>query len=406
MDKMNTRRVVITGMGAVSAFGWGLDALAPVFQGRSAIARHRVGDLPGAPQIWAARLGEALPRGIFDRHVEDADRVTQMAVYAAHEAVNRSGISPASIGLTCWGTGYGGAATMDEAYTRWLFGKPDLTSRVSPLTVPRAMTHASASGVASWLHLSCPVMTYSCACASSAVALGEAYLAIQQGRCDVALVGGSEALIAPGVVKAWEALSALAKMDGSDHFHGPFDEQRNGLVLGEGAGCLVLESEAHANARGARALASFLGYAQVNDPECFTLPRVGPQIQAMQQALQDAGVLPEQVDYVNAHATGTRAGDATEIAALNAVFGATSTKVSSTKGATGHLMGAAGVLEFIIAAQSSKSTCYPPTMAVTTPDNNIGFPLLTESTSSTGSGTFLSNSFAFGGVNVSIVFRA
>lgn len=295
---------------------------------------------------------------------------------------------------------------MDEAYTRLLFGKADLTSRVSPLTVPRAMTHASATGVAAWLNLSCPVMTYSCACASSAVAIGEAYLAIEQGRCDVALVGGSEALIAPGVVKAWEALSALAKPDETGGFRGPFDALRNGLVLGEGSGCMVLESEIHAQRRGAQVLAHCLGYAQVNDPQCITQPHVEPQVRAMKLALHNAGLHPDEIDYVNAHATGTRAGDASEIAALNEVFGATAARVSSTKGATGHLMGAAGVLEAIVGIQARNSACYPPSSAVSSPDKNIEFSLLTESAPATGAGNFLTNSFAFGGTNVSIVFRA
>lgn len=399
------RRVVVTGMGAVSAFGWGVDALAPVFRGETAIKSHRLGDLPGASEILAARLETDLPAGLFDRRVEDADRVTQMAVYSANEAVVTSGIAPDSIGMVCWGTGYGGAATMDAAYTRWLFGKHDLSAKVSPLTVPKAMTHASAAGVAGWLNLSCPVMTYSCACASSAVAIGEAYLAIQQGRCDSALVGGSEALIAPGVVRAWEALAALAKPNEHGAWYGPFDALRNGLVLGEGAGCLVLECEDRAKARGAHILAECLGYAQVNDPNCVTQPHVTPQVQTMQKALEDAGVLAHDVVYVNAHATGTRAGDASEIAALNEVFKNTPTLVSSTKGATGHLMGAAGVLETILSIGASQHVAYPPSIGVSEPEASIDFELLTAPQQFNATGIFMTNSFAFGGSNVSLVFR-
>lgn len=405
MDQRANRGVVVTGMGAVSAFGWGVDALAPVFRGETAIKSHRLGDLLGASEILAARLETDLPAGIFDRRVEDADRVTQMAIYSANEAVVTSGIASDSIGIVCWGTGYGGAATMDEAYTRWLFGKHDLTGKVSPLTVPKAMTHASAAGVAGWLNLSCPVMTHSCACASSAVAIGEAFLAIQQGRCDVALVGGSEALIVPGVVRAWEALGALAKLDEHALWRGPFDALRNGLVLGEGAGCIVLESKTHAMRRGAHILAECLGYAQTNDPKCLTQPHVPPQVRAMQLALQDAKTLPDAVEYVNAHATGTRAGDTSEIKALNEVFQGTSTLVSSTKGATGHLMGAAGVVEAILSIKARQGGAYPPSNFVLEPDASIDFALLTKPTQSIGTGIFLTNSFAFGGTNVSLVFR-
>lgn len=404
MDQSVGRGVVVTGMGAVSAFGWGLDALASVFRGETAIALHRLGDVPGASEILAARLDSHLPAGIFDRRVEDADRVTQMAVYSANEAVQQSGIAADSIGLVTWGTGYGGAATMDEAYTRWLWGKADLTSKVSPLTVPKAMTHASAAGVAAWLELLCPVMTYSCACASSAVAIGEAFLAIQQGRCEVALVGGSEALIAPGVVRAWEALGALAKPDGHGQWQGPFDALRNGLVLGEGAGCMVLESEEHAKRRSANILADCLGYAQVNDPQCVTHPQVAPQVKTMQQALNHAGLRSEDVYYVNAHATGTRAGDASEIAALNEVFAHTSAHISSTKGATGHLMGAAGVIESILGIQASRWG-YPPCVALNAPDNTIAFSLLRQACAAKSAQIFLTNSFAFGGANVSLIFR-
>jgi 3-oxoacyl-[acyl-carrier-protein] synthase II len=405
MDKSNKRRVVVTGMGAVSAFGWGIDALAPVFYGETAIKTHRLGELPGASELLAARLETDLPSDMFDRRVQDADRVTQMAIYAAHEAVVLSGISTDSLGMVTWGTSYGGAATMDEAYTRLLFGKNDLAGKVSPLTVPKAMAHASATGVAGWLYLSCPVMTYSCACASSAVAIGEAHLAIQQGRCDVALVGGSEALIVPGVVKAWEALGALAKPDAHEQWKGPFDALRNGLVLGEGAGCMVLESEAHARNRGAQPLAECLGYAQTNDPNCVTQPHVAPQVKTMQQALQSAGVLPGDVAYVNAHATGTRAGDASEILALNEVFKGASPLVSSTKGATGHLMGAAGVLETILSIRACEHGTYPPSVFVSEPEADIRFNLLNKSDQSLGTGIFLTNSFAFGGTNVSLVFR-
>ncbi len=405
MDRHHKRRVVVTGMGAVSAFGWGVSALAPVFRGETAIRSYRLGELPGASEIFAARLETDLPAGLFDRRVEDADRVAQMAIYSANEAVVTSGIAPDSIGMVCWGTGYGGAATMDAAYTRWLFGKHDMSGKVSPLTVPKAMTHASAAGVAGWLNLSCPVMTYSCACASSAVAIGEAYLAIQQGRCDIALVGGSEALIAPGVVRAWEALGALATPDENGLWRGPFDALRNGLVLGEGAGCIVLESQTHAMRRSAHILAECLGYAQTNDPNCLTLPHIAPQVQAMQMALNDADVLANEVEYVNAHATGTRAGDASEIAALNEVFKNTPTLVSSTKGATGHLMGAAGVLETILSIGASQRGTYPPSIGVSELEAGIGFALLTAPQPSNATGIFITNSFAFGGSNVSLVFR-
>jgi len=396
---------VVTGMGAVSAFGWGLATLTgPVFRGETAIRRQRIGALPGAPETWAARLEAPLPSGTFDRRVEDADRVSQMAVFAADEALSMAGLSPRSIGAVAWGTGYGGAATMEDAYARLFFGRTDVAGRVSPLTVPKAMTHAAAAGIAARFGLECPVTTYSCACASSAVAIGEAFLGIRDGRFDVALVGGSEALIVPGVVRAWESLSALAKPDNLGRLCGPFDKGRNGLVLGEGAGCLLLESLEHAQRREASVLGECAGYGNVNDPACVTQPHAGPQAKAMRLALSQCGARPEDVAYVNAHGTGTQAGDAAEIDALNQIFGECATVVSSTKGSTGHLMGAAGAIEAVICLQTMQMGHYPPGTAVLEPDDAIGFSLVTHPIPVRRSGMFLSNSFAFGGTNVSLAF--
>lgn len=405
-EMKSPRRVVVTGMGAVSAFGWGLAALAgPIFRGETAIRRHRIGSLPGAPEIWAARLEEPLPAGRFDRRVEDADRASMMAVFAADEALSMAGLSPDSIGTVTWGTGYGGAATMEDAYTRLFFGRTDVCGRVSPLTVPKAMTHAAAAGIAARFGLECPATTYSCACASSAVAIGEAFHGIREGRFEVALVGGSEALITPGVVRAWEALSALTRPDNAGLIFGPFDKNRNGLVLGEGAGCLILESAEHARRRGAHVLAECVGYGNVNDPACVTQPHAGPQAKAMRTALSQCGARPEDVAYVNAHGTGTQAGDAAEIGALNQVFGKGATAVSSTKGATGHLMGASGAIEAVICLQSMQMGKIPPSTAVLEPEDAIGFSLVIDAAKVCRGGIFLSNSFAFGGTNVTLAFK-
>ncbi len=406
---MLERSVVVTGWGAVSAYGWGVQHLAPVFEGKSAVTRHRLSELSGATELWAAKLKQGLPENLFDRRVEDADRVTQMSVFAADQALQIAGLDPARVGLLAWGTGFGGASTLDDAYQRLYLGRNDLMGRVSPLTVPKAMSHASAAGIAAWAKLSCPVMTYSNACASSAVAIGEAMLAISQGRCDVAIVGGSEALIVPGVVKAWESLGALAKPKHSvteSAWHGPFDQGREGLVLGEGAACLVLESESHAQARGAQILAHCLSYAQVNDPDCVTHPHAEPQLRTMYAALQQAGIKSHQLAYVNAHATGTLAGDASEIEALNALFKNTDVLVSSTKGATGHLMGAAGAMEAILSINALRLKKSPPNSAVRKLDSQIWFKAPVKAAALPPSGVCLSNSFAFGGTNVSLVFKA
>lgn len=406
---MLDRPVVVTGWGAVSAHGWGVQHLAQVFAGKTAVARHRVSELSGAPDLWAAKVLQSFPQGQFDRRIEDADRVTQMSVFAACQALHIAEIDPVKVGLLGWGTGFGGAATLDDAYQRLYLGKQDLSGRVSPLTIPKAMSHASAASIAAWARLDCPVMTYSNACASSAVAIGEAMLAIAQGRCEVAIVGGSEALIVPGVVKAWESLGALAKsvstMPQTD-WHGPLDQLRNGFVLGEGAACMVLESEQHARARNARVLAFCLGYSQVNDPECVTHPHAEPQLRAMYGALRQACLKTHEVAYVNAHATGTLLGDLSEIEALNALFQHSDALVSSTKGSTGHLMGAAGAIEAILAISALRLNKCPPNSSVRKLDSRIRFKAPLQSIPIPFEGVCLSNSFAFGGTNVSLVFKA
>lgn len=398
--------MVVTGMGAVSAFGWGLPSLDAIFDGRSAVESWLVSGMPGASEILAAPVNDPLPGSGFGRRVREADRVTQMSVFAAHEAIQMAGLDPNRVGVLNWGTGYGGVETLDAAYTRWLFNKSNFNESVPPATIPKAMVHSSAAGIAASLGMTCPAMTYSCACASSSVAIGEAILAIQFGRCDVALVGGSEASLVPGVVKAWEALGALAQMDRAKGLRGPFDFLRNGLILGEGAACLVLESASHAARRGAKVIAKCLGYGINHDPECVTHPHAAPQIRVMREALRHAQVSPDRISYINAHATGTKVGDASEISALNAVFEGSSALVSSTKAATGHLMGASGALESLISICALRTGRCPPNVALLEFDPEIQFDIPKAPAPLRRQGLCMNNSFAFGGTNVSLVFGA
>lgn len=406
---MLDRCVVVTGWGAVSAYGWGVQQLAPVFAGGTAVTRHRFSEPSGSTDLWAAKLTQILPIRLFDPGGEYADCVTQMSVFAANQALQIAELDPIEVGMLAWGTGLGGAPILDDACKPLRFGQHDISDRESPLIVPKTINHASATSVASYIRLDCPISTYFDACASSAVAIGEAMLAIAQGRCEVAIVGGGDALIAPGVVKAWESFSAMEKsafIHTHMNWHGPFDQLRNGFVLGEGAACLVLESESHAQLRGARILAQCLGYARVNDPNFTTHPHAEPQLRAMYAALQQACVKTHQVAYVNAHATGTPAGDTTEIEALNALFQMSETLVSSTKGATGHLMGAAGVMEAILSINALRLKKCPPNIAIRRLDPLIQFKAPIHATPLLQNGICLSNSFAFGGTNVSLVFKS
>lgn len=403
---MNTQEVLITGLGAVSGYGWGVGALEPVFNGCTAVSERLVGTLPGSPTIACACTDQELPLGMFSRQIEDADRVVKMAVFAAHEAMAMAGIEAGDIGLVSWGTGFGGADTLDKAYTHLLFDRAQLATKVSPMTIPKAMAHASAAGIASCFGLTCPTLTYSTACSSSAVAIAQAAFAIECGRCDVAIVGGAEALVVPGVVKAWDSLAALAKSDSQTGVIGPFDADRSGLYLGEGAGCLVLESASHAHRRSAKVIGRLCGYGHVTDHQCVTKPDPNFQVQSMREALMMARLNAGEVAYVNAHGTGTQAGDRAEIQALNEVFADTATLVSSTKGLTGHLMGASGAIEAVIVLLGLARKQLPPNQPLRTIDSSVNFKILSQPRAVLEQGYAMSNSFAFGGSNVSLIFQS
>jgi 3-oxoacyl-(acyl-carrier-protein) synthase len=403
---MTSHEVCITGLGAVSGYGWGIGALEPVFNGRTAVRERSVGTKPGSPTIVCACTDQELPLGMFSRHIEDADRVVKMSVFAAHEAMAMAGIKAEDVGLVSWGTGFGGADTLDKAYTHLLFDRAQLATKVPPMTIPKAMAHASASGIAACFGLTCPTLTYSTACSSSAVAIAQAALAIEYGRCDVAIVGGAEALVVPGVVKAWDSLSALAKSDSPIGIVGPFDANRSGLYLGEGAGCLVLESAGHAYRRSAKVLGRLCGHGHVTDHQCVTKPDPHFQVQSMREALKMARINADEVAYVNAHGTGTQAGDRAEIQALNEVFADTATLVSSTKGLTGHLMGASGAIESVIVLLSLDRKQLPPNQPLRMVDSSVNFKLLSQPSAVLAQSYAMSNSFAFGGSNVSLIFQS
>ena len=407
------RRVAVTGLGVVSPVGNG----APTFfnglvQGHSGVTRlpdevhPRLRCRVVAPVEFdgAAHFGPARLRML--------DRVSQFALVAAGEAMADAGAlfeagDREATGVFV-GTGMGGAQTTDDGYKSFYEEHSD---RVKPYSVLLAMNNAAAGWIAIDHQLLGPNLTYSSACSSSAVAIGEAWKRIASGELDVVIAGGTEAPLNFGTLKAWEALKTMAVEDPNDASTSckPFAKDRSGLVLGEGAAMVVLESWDRAIGRGARIHAELAGYGLSTDAEHITRPSVDGQARAMERALETARLSPARVGYINAHGTATLANDSVETAAIKRVFGADARTlpVSSTKSMHGHLLGAAGALEFAATVLAIENRVIPPTRHLVNPDPECDLDYVAEFARPVASlTTAMSNSFAFGGTNVSLLCRA
>jgi 3-oxoacyl-(acyl-carrier-protein) synthase len=298
----------------------------------------------------------------------------------------------------------GGLDTTEATYHRLLLDKAPLR----PMTVVRIMSSASAAQIALKYGLKGPNQTYSVACASSAIAMGEAMWAIRSGRLDVAVVGGSEAMLAPVVMSAWGALKVMAlhaKTANPDLPCRPFSLDRSGLVIGEGAAAFILESEAHAKARGAIPLAELAGYASTCDATSLVHPDKDGQVRAMRLALLDAKLQPSDIHSINAHATGTDAGDVVESSAFADVFGLQCPPVAATKAMHGHLLGAAGAVEAAMCVASLQTQTTPATLGLEPLDSKCAAANLSSQPRPSSLDAVMSNSFAFGGSNASLIFK-
>ena len=340
------------------------------------------------------------------------DRFSQLALEAAGQAIHDAGIEfeeslKDRTGVFV-GTGLGGASTIEAGYEDiFLEGK----DRVAPHSVPRIMNNAAAGHISIDHGLRGPSFTYSTACSSSAIAIGEACRAIRHGYVDSAIAGGAESLLTLGTIRAWEALRTLAVTDAEDPAAScrPFSKDRTGLVLAEGAGMLVLEVLDHASRRGARIHAEVIGYGAASDASHLTRPGEEGQVRAIRLALADAGASPDEIDYVNAHGTATLAGDVIETAAIKKVFGARAAHVpvSSTKSMHGHLMGAAGAVEFIASIMAIGRGAVPPTANLRVPDPECDLDYVPNlGRRGVAVRTVMSNSFAFGGSNAVLIGRS
>jgi nodulation protein E len=399
------RRVVVTGYGCVSALGVGADPFwDALVAGRSGFSLIT----PEFSYDGIERVAAVAPFRWQDHFTENEvrllDRNAQMALVACREAVSHAGIAlPGELGRNAAamiGSAIGGFSTLEEGYHR-LFGlKKD---RLHPLMIPRLITNAAASHAAIAYGITGPVMSISSACSSSNHSLGEAFIMIRSGRVDVALAGGTEACITWGCLKAWEALRVLAR----DALR-PFSAQRSGLILGEGAGILVLEERDQALARGAEILAEIIGYGASADAVDMVHPSDEGAALAMSRALDDAGIEATAIDYISAHGSGTVANDATETRAIKRVFGEHARKlaISSTKSMHGHALGASSALEAIATIQAMRTGIIPPTANYLGPDPDCDLDYVTEGARRQTIRTAISNSFAFGGLNATLCLRA
>ena len=404
------RRVVVTGMGVVSPIGCTVRELfAALLEKRSGVQRVPEAIYSG-PSALVAALVDFDATAFWPRHVATQyDRATQFALAAVGNALADASLQldaeESSRAGVYWGTGLGGAQTIEESYRLLHLGG----GRVRPTSVVLGMNNAAAGNISIANRLRGPVLNISTACSSSAASIGEAYRAIKAGYADIIVAGGSEALITYGNLRAWDAMQALAKADPLDATRSckPFSRNRTGIVLGEGAGAVILESADGAERRGAQIHAEIVGYGNAADANHISKPDAEGQTRAMIAALGEAQLAPCNIGYINAHGTATLVGDVVETEAIKRVFGdrAHQVPVSSTKALHGHLMGATGAVELIASIAALENRTVPPTAHLDCPDAACNLDYVPDEPRALARDAVMSNSFAFGGMNAVLIAR-
>lgn len=398
-------RVAVTGLGIVSPLGKSVaENAASLRSGRSAIGPITI--IPSEALITkiAAEVKDFDPGSHFsDKQLPLLDRCSQFALVAARQAISQSGLSFRD-GLgqrtaTIVGSGVGGMNTLDESFHR-LYGQG--SKRTHPFTIPKLMISAPMSHITMEHGITGPSFTVASACASANHAIGVAFHMLRSGSVDIAVTGGTEAVLTLGTIKAWEALRVMAP----DTCR-PFSRNRSGMVLGEGAAIFVLENYAQARLRGADILAEIIGFGMSSDAGDIVLPSMAGSSSAMRSCLTDAAIRPEDVDYVNAHGTGTAVNDATETRALHSVFGdhAKNLAVSSTKSMHGHALGGSGAIELAATIIAMREGFIPPTANFGEPDPDCDLDYVPNEARLQQIDVAISNSFAFGGHNAVLAIR-
>jgi len=410
---MSRRRVVITGMGCVTSLAESVDVFFDsLCEGKSGISIIESFDTSEYPvKIGGEAKNFNVKNYIPARVGKRMDRFTQMAVASSIQAVADSGLDvdnedKSRIGCVI-GTGIGGLKEIEEQHTRLLRKGP---KKVSPFCVPKLMGNAASGCVSIQFGFTGPNMCVVTACAAAGNAIGEAYHNVRAGRSDVMVTGGSEAALTPIGLASFCSLKALStNNDNPQQASRPFDADRDGFVLSEGAGIVILEEYEHAKKRGAKIYCELLGYGATGDGYHITAPQPDGSgaVSAMQIALSDAGIQPEKVDYINAHGTSTSLNDSAESKAIKQVFGnfAYKVPVSSTKSCTGHLLGASGGVEIIAAAKAIEKSVIPPTINLDNVDKECDpkMDFVPKEARQSRVNVAMSNSLGFGGHNCSLV---
>ncbi len=404
------RKVVVTGMGVVSPVGNDVASFwAALVAGRSGIGLTTRFDTADHRTKISGQAADCVPAGFTPRDMHRLDRNAIYAIEAADQAWKQSGLDPARInpdraGVVV-GSGIGGIGTIQEEVIRLHQGGP---RRVSPLMVPKGLTNMASGSIAIRLGLRGPNKAVVTACSTANHCIGDAIDLIRLGRADIVLAGGTESPITSFAVAGFSAMRALStRNDDPQGASRPFDKDRDGFVMGEGAGILVLESEEHARARGSEILAEVAGLGDSCDAFHITAPMEdgSGSARAIRMALKEAGVNPGEVDYYNAHGTSTMLNEPGEAKALRAVFGEDMPLVSSTKSMTGHLLGAAGAIEAIASIMAIRDGIIPPNINFETPDPECMVNLVANTARQAQIAIVISNSLGFGGHNAALVLR-
>lgn len=408
------KRVVVTGLGAVTPIGIGKENFwSALIAGKNGVGKITQFDATNHTVQIAGEVPDFDPAQFIDKkELKRMDRFTQLALAAARLAVEDSKLDVEKIDSdragVFVGTGIGGMDTLHNQYEK-LFTKG--ASRISPFFIPMAITNMAAGNVAIAFGLRGPCESIVTACASGTNSIGDAFRVIKYGEADLMLAGGSEAAISPAGVAGFAAMKALCADHNDDPAHAsrPFDKNRSGFVMGEGAGIILLESLEHAQNRGAHIYAEIVGYGRNDDAYHITTPAPGgiTQAKCMKLALDDAGLKPEEIDYINAHGTSTHFNDQGETEAIKNLFGEHAYKipVSSTKSMTGHMLGAAGGVEAIASVLSIENNIVPPTINYETPDEGLDLNYVPNVAQAHEVNAAISNSFGFGGHNACVVFK-
>ena len=410
---MNDRRVVITGMGVVTPLGSELETFWDnLLKGRSGIGRITRFDTADYDCRIAGEVRDFEPRYVFNnpKDVKRTDRFTQMAMGAAKMAMKDSGIDMEKTNRERFGvivsSGIGGLKTLEDQHSALVNKGP---SRVSAFTIPMLISNMASGLISMEFGLQGPNMCIVTACATSNNAIGESWRIIKFGDADIFLAGGSEASIIPIGLGGFSAMKALStRNDEPERASRPFDRDRDGFVMGEGAGVVVVEELGHAKARGAKIYCELTGYGLSGDAYHMTAPPPDGEgaARAMKMALEHASIRPEEVDYVNAHATSTDLGDICETRAIKTVFGnhaKNGLSISSTKSMTGHLLGGAGAVEMAICALVIRDSIIPPTINLENPSDECDLDYTPNKAREKKVRVAVNNSFGFGGHNATLI---